>query len=203
VNYFRAVAFLNSELTILLLALPILSLTRFSASVHHYHGISHALLSSVRSTSHVELLGHVLSIAWLLRPMAPLLLVSTRCAHRLALMVLLGLIESVHLGIGPCFYFGIVYDKVVVVVIRDNVCYYFRLAFALGRSLLLWWIRLVRLRPGLFLLLTLSVSVRPTDALLLLTLRVSGAGRSLEDYFRAIDLLLFKRICISKVYFIG
>jgi len=111
--------------------------------------------------------------------------------------VLLGLVEA---SIRILFYFRVVDYKIVVVVIRDNVCYHFGLPFSLVCPLLLW-VSLSGLRSGLFLLFALSVPVRPTDALLLAALVISFE-RPLEDDLRAISLLLFKRISVGEVDFV-
>lgn len=130
-NYLRASAFLNPKRVIILLS-PFLA--RFSSAIHYDDRISHTLLSSVRSTSHVELLSHILAIARLL---VTSLLVPARCTHRLSLVMLLGLIESNHLSLRICFYFRIVDDEVIVVVIRDDIRHYFRLPISLRHSLVL------------------------------------------------------------------
>jgi hypothetical protein len=168
VHHFRTVAFLNSKGSIVL-GLPFLSLARFSAPVHDYHWITHAFLSGVGTSSDVELLGHVLSVARLLA-MPSLLLVSARCTHRLPLMVLLCLVESSinGLSLGIYFYFRVIDDEIVVVIIRDYVCHHLGLTIARVRSRLLW-LALRLLRSACLFLRLFSVSVRAADTLLLVS----------------------------------
>lgn len=149
-------------------------LARFSAAVHDNGRICHTLLSCVRSSSHVELLSQVLPIARLLSTS----LIPSISTHRLSLVVLLSLVESSHLGISSDFYLRIVDDEVVVVVIRDNVCYYFGLLSLVCPLLLL---RLL-VRPCLLLLL-LSIPVRSTNPIRFLGLACSLPIRPLENHF--------------------
>lgn len=149
-------------------------LARFSAAVHDNGGICHTLLPCVRSSSHVELLSHILPIAGLLgTPLVPS--IST---HRLSLVMLLSLVKSSHLGISIDIYFRIVDDEVVVVVIRDNVCHYFGLLSLVCPLLLL---RLL-VRPRLLLLL-LSVPVRSTNPIRFLGLACCLPIGPLENHF--------------------
>jgi len=70
--------------------------------------------------------------------------------------MLLGLIKA---RISILVYFRVVDYKIVVVVVRDDVCYHFWLAFSLVACPLLLRVSLSGLRSGLFLLFALSVPV--------------------------------------------
>lgn len=173
-------------------SMHVLRVSSFSPSVHYNSRISY-LLSSVRSSSYIELLSHVLGITrLLLGPMRSLLHVvriSLGCTHRLPLIFRLS--KSNYRNV----YFRIVYYKVVVVVIRDDVCYNFRLPISLARPLLmlvsLWLISSIFLCLGcLSLSFTLSVSMGTTNSLLLLA-AIRTRVRALEYDFWSLNLLSF------------
>lgn len=173
-------------------SMHVLRVSSFSPSVHYNSRISY-LLGSVRSSSYIELLSHVLGITrLLLGPMRSLLHVvriSLGCTHRLPLISRLS--KSNYRNV----YFRIVYYKVVVVVIRDDVCYNFRLPISLARPLLmlvsLWLISSIFLCLGcLSLSFTLSVSMGTTNSLLLLA-AIRTWVRALEYDFWSLNLLSF------------